>query len=80
MTDEELRTIEPGVGVFWHEPNPPYHLWFGVVVSHEPTGEVSISIPGRGRLVRARSDRLHREVPTDAVACPLCQAAGTREV
>ena len=72
--DQDLVRFEPGTGVFWHEPEPPYRVWFAVVVVASPNGELTISIPAKGRLVRTQTDRIHRD-PSDRLdSCPYCQA------
>ena len=79
MTEDELRSLEPGAGVYWHELSPPYRLWFGVVVAAESDGEITISIPGRGRVVHSRADRLHCELMQEPQSCPYCQATELAE-
>jgi hypothetical protein len=73
IIQDESRALAAGDVVFWHEPGPPYRLWHGVVVGQDHDGELKVSIPGQGRVVRARPDRLHRE-PLDLLeSCRFCR-------
>jgi ATP-dependent Clp protease ATP-binding subunit ClpC len=58
-----------------HDPNPPFRLWEGRLVSAEESA-YEISVPGRpeGELLKADRSRIHPVPMTWTRDCPFCRA------
>ena len=72
----ERRGYHVGERVLVHDPEPPYRIWEGRVVTSAEGQEPEIAVPGRalGELVKAAGNRIHRVPMGWTRDCPYCRS------
>jgi ATP-dependent Clp protease ATP-binding subunit ClpA len=72
----ERRAYHVGERVLVHDPEPPYRLWEGRIVTSAEGQEPEIAVPGRaaGELVKAAGQLIHRVPMGWTRDCPYCRS------